>query len=333
MPFGALSYFIMLHYIAAEIFEILAYAAVTIFQRPHLHWTVDQRELYEKWKVFLLASGLVICAIFTLGTIGIFSTGNYTQGVYHIMNIVFTVSCGDRLFPYQEYTHKIVAAVLTFLVFGCTLFLYTALYSVFIMFRYNGCSEIMVVLFGEDDDDELNDARTSDDVLEFDEWTQQQEQQQRKSGDNNFFTPHLNFNVQNKQNSKEQAHYRTSGTTSTSTSINSKEEESSQKRLEHMKPMTISTKGHYVQPKQRKKLDQDYSSSNPPDIQITSPSPPVNITMSDPFNEYSIIPSDIEDDKLDDDKKTKSEKEEEKHINDNDNSNGYSTKSKEDLET
>lgn len=277
MPFGVLAYGIMIHYIAAEIFEILAYAAVTIFQKPKLDWTVDQRELYEKWKVFILAFIFLLSATLLLGTIGIFTNGSYIHGVYHIINMMFTISCGDRLLPYAEYTHKTVATVMTFIVFTCMLILYTMLYSLFIMFRYNSWYEVIVVLFGEKD--ELTDAGTNDDMLEFDEW-RNEKRLQEKNGD--FYTGSPEHKQQQQDEQQNIIHYASSCTESTDSSIENRE---SQKRLEHMEPMKITKELRYIQHQQT----EGSLLSNPPDIQITSPSPPCNKEMTDPFEHNTII--------------------------------------------
>ncbi|XP_066917277.1 uncharacterized protein [Clytia hemisphaerica] len=162
MPFGLLFYYVMVHHLAVEIFELDAYATVSIYQKTQLAWTVDQRELYEKFKVFVFAVFRLFACIYLLALLAIFSGRSYIDGVYLLLNMTFLVSSvNEALFPYTDIPHSIVAFVMTVLTFSVVLIFYTALYSLFIMFRYNNFQELYEMLFT--DSDQMDDVQTLDD--------------------------------------------------------------------------------------------------------------------------------------------------------------------------
>jgi len=162
MPIGLLLYYIMIHQIVSELFEVDAYATVTVCQRMQLAWTVDQRELYEKFKVFIFALSRLLLAVYILGLLGLLSAGkSYAEGVYLMTNMALLVSsCHSNLFPYKEVPHELVAFLMTVLVFGVVLIFYALLYSLFIMFRYHTLGELYEMVCTNSD--EMDDAATMD---------------------------------------------------------------------------------------------------------------------------------------------------------------------------
>lgn len=282
MPVGVLLYFVMLHHIATELFEILAYGAVTIGTRPHYVWTVDQRELYEKCKVFMIALTNAICALLLLATLGIFSTGSFTEGLYHMQNIMLATKCNGRLFRYAAYKHGGIAMILTFLVFSCLLLSYTVLYSMFIMFRYNGFPEVLNVLCGIMPD-EMSDVMTIDDLKEFEEWKQQQKQFRVQDAEGQILSLSGSL-VIGQTPPKILNSYPTSETSSYSEDTQAMV---TQPKLDQCNPMKIKTSRCYVQPNNRT-LPETYQ---PPHIHVTQPTPPAIADIEHPFLNLTGPPS------------------------------------------
>lgn len=173
MPMGLVFYYVMMYNVAIEIFELDAYAAVTMLQqvKTPASWTIDQRELYEKFKVFLIALFRLVISAYLLGLLSLLNGKSYLTGAYTILNMALLVSPGgalSELFPFDgSWSHSTIAFVMTILVFTLVLLFYTTLYSLTIMFRYNKPTELCRILFacciGDDhlcdisDDQRIND--------------------------------------------------------------------------------------------------------------------------------------------------------------------------------
>ena len=168
MPLGFVFYYMMIHQITVEIFELDAYVAVTIIchkaQTSAVAWTIDRRELYEKFKVFLIALLRLVTAVYLLALLALLSGKSYIEGVYSTLNMIFLVTSSQpELFPYgQVHSHGTVAFIMTVLVFTVVLLFYTALYSLIILFRYNNLGELCDLIFSTDYDP-LNDVIHDDD--------------------------------------------------------------------------------------------------------------------------------------------------------------------------
>ena len=168
MPLGFVFYYMMIHQITVEIFELDAYAAVTITchkaQTLAATWTIDQRELYEKLKVFLIALAKLTVAVYMLALLALLRGKGYIEGLYATLNMLFLVSSAQpELFSYQEiHSHGTVALVMTVIVFTVVLLFYSTLYSFFILFRYNNLGELCNMIF-QIEYDQLNDINDDSD--------------------------------------------------------------------------------------------------------------------------------------------------------------------------
>lgn len=156
LPIGLLFYAIMLHNMAIEVFEVYAYAAVSIFPKKFTMWTIDQRELYEKIKVTFLAFVTLLLIILILGVVAILNFESYLSGVYSTLNLVFTIEAPENLIIYEDWNGNVVALILTIIYLFSLLFIYMILYSVFILFRYNNLADV-IRLF-QKEYDHLSDA-------------------------------------------------------------------------------------------------------------------------------------------------------------------------------
>ena len=174
MPLGFVFYYMMIHQITMEIFELDAYAAVTITcrkaQTSAAAWTIDQRELYEKFKVFLFALAKLTLAVYMFALLALLSGKDYIEGLYAILNMIFLVSSAQpELLSYQQiHSHGTVAFVMTVLVFTTVLLFYGTLYSLIILFRYNNLGELWDMVFNieyDQLDDVINDDGDDDDML------------------------------------------------------------------------------------------------------------------------------------------------------------------------